>query len=146
MGSMRGERSKRKLKAEINVVPYIDVMLVLLIIFMVASPMTNPSVINLPTAGQSTQPPNSFIEVTLKQDASASISLNTRNGSATQRERTDEVRNKEQLMNLLKEYHQSKPDLAVMISADKGIVYDDVVQVIAEAKKIGISRVALATR
>ncbi|MBR7781307.1 ExbD/TolR family protein [Undibacterium sp. LFS511W] len=143
---MRGERSKRKLKAEINVVPYIDVMLVLLIIFMVASPMTNPSVINLPTAGQSTQPPNSFIEVTLKQDASASISLNTRNGNATQRERTDEVRNKEQLMNLLKEYHQSKPDLAVMISADKGIVYDDVVQVIAEAKKIGISRVALATR
>jgi biopolymer transport protein TolR len=143
---MRGERSKRKLKAEINVVPYIDVMLVLLIIFMVASPMTNPSVINLSTAGQSTQPPNSFIEVTLKPDASASISLNTRNGSATQRERTDEVRNKEQLMNLLKEYHQSKPDLAVMISADKGIVYDEVVQVIAEAKKIGISRVALATR
>ncbi|WP_428214341.1 biopolymer transporter ExbD, partial [Enterococcus casseliflavus] len=55
--SMRGGRP-RKFKSEINVVPYIDVMLVLLIIFMVATPITNPSVINLPTAGKSTQPPS----------------------------------------------------------------------------------------
>src|SRR5438132_10149985 len=48
-GSMRGGRT-RKFKSEINVVPYIDVMLVLLVIFMVAAPMTNPGVINLPSA------------------------------------------------------------------------------------------------
>jgi biopolymer transport protein ExbD len=55
--SMRGHRS-RKFKADINVVPYIDVMLVLLVIFMVAAPLTNPGVINLPTAEKSSLPPS----------------------------------------------------------------------------------------
>ncbi len=80
MSSLRGER-KRKFKAEINVVPYIDVMLVLLVIFMVAAPMTNPNVINLPTAGQSTKPPSDFIEITLSPDASATIGITTRGSS-----------------------------------------------------------------
>ena len=85
--SMRGGRT-RKFKSEINVVPYIDVMLVLLIIFMVASPVTDPSVINLPNAG----------------------------------------------------------NMPVMIAADKTIQYDEVIQVISEAKKLGITRVGLATK
>ena len=59
-GSMRGGRT-RKFKSEINVVPYIDVMLVLLVIFMVAAPLTNPGVINLPNAAKSTLPPTEYI-------------------------------------------------------------------------------------
>ncbi|WP_218132046.1 ExbD/TolR family protein [Undibacterium oligocarboniphilum] len=147
MSYLRGER-KRKFKAEINVVPYIDVMLVLLIIFMVASPMTNPSVINLPTAGQSTQPPSDYIEITLKPDANATISLNSRNGANGHnlQEGKEEARNRQQLLQKLREYHDAKPDLSVLVSADKGIVYDEVVQVISEAKKLGINRVGLATR
>ncbi len=147
MSSLRGER-KRKLKAEINVVPYIDVMLVLLIIFMVCAPMTNPSVINLPTAGQSTQPPADFIEVTLRPDGPPVISINSKAGKNgnNRQESKETLQDKQQLLQKLREYHQAKPDLSVLISADKGLIYDDVVQVIAEAKKIGIQRVGLATK
>ncbi|MBY0574766.1 MAG: ExbD/TolR family protein [Undibacterium sp.] len=147
MSSLRGER-KRKFKAEINVVPYIDVMLVLLVIFMVAAPMTNPSVINLPTAGQSTQPPSDFIEIALSPNASATISINSkgsRNGSPTISSK-ETAADRRQLMKKLKEFHQTKPDLPVLVSADKEIKYDEVIQVISEAKKLGINRVGLATK
>jgi len=129
-------------------VPYIDVMLVLLIIFMVCAPMTNPSVINLPTAGQSTQPPADFIEVSLRPDGPPIISINSKigkNGNNRQ-EAKETLQDKQQLLQKLREYHQAKPELAVLISADKGLIYDEVVQVIAEAKKIGIQRVGLATK
>ncbi|MFZ6674985.1 ExbD/TolR family protein [Undibacterium sp. Rencai35W] len=146
MSSLRGER-KRKFKAEINVVPYIDVMLVLLVIFMVAAPMTNPSVINLPTAGQSTQPPSDYIEITLDTNKYA-ISINTKgssNGNSKQ-ESKETAANHKQLMQKLKEYHDAKPDLSVMVSADKEMKYDEIIQVISEAKKLGINRVGLATK
>ncbi len=134
--------------AEINVVPYIDVMLVLLVIFMVCAPMTNPSVINLPTAGQSTQPPADFIEVTLRPDGPPVISINSKigNNGNNRQEAKETLQDKQQLLQRLREYHQAKPELAVLISADKGLIYDEVVQVIAEAKKIGIQRVGLATK
>lgn len=147
MSSLRSER-KRKFKAEINVVPYIDVMLVLLVIFMVAAPMTNPSVINLPTAGQSTQPPTEYIEITLSQDASATISvMNKGSGNGRSEQVSKETASdRKQLLKKLAEYHQNKPDLSVLVSADKDIKYDEVVQVISEAKKLGINRVGLATK
>jgi len=135
--SMRGKRT-RKFKAEINVVPYIDVMLVLLVIFMVAAPITNPSVINLPSASRSTQPPTDYIEIVLKPGASASIGIR---GQAA-----GKVASREQLINKLAALHKAQPDLPVMISADKDIKYDDVVYAISEAKKLGINRVGLATR
>ncbi len=147
MSSLRGER-KRKFKAEINVVPYIDVMLVLLVIFMVAAPMTNPNVINLPTAGQSTKPPADFIEITLSPDASATIGITTRgssNGNSKQEEKETGL-DRKQLLQKLREYHEAKPELSVLVSGDKDIKYDEVIQVISEAKKLGIQRVGLATK
>jgi biopolymer transport protein TolR len=72
--SMRGGR--RKLKSEINVVPYIDVMLVLLIIFMAVPPTQNPSVINLPSAEKSTQPPDDYIQIAVKPNGPLSIGVN----------------------------------------------------------------------
>lgn len=138
--SMRGRRT-RKFKSEINVVPYIDVMLVLLIIFMVAAPVNDPSVINLPTAGKSTTPPDEYIEITLKPDAKATIKINgpRHGGIQTANDRND-------LTQTLQALHADNPDMPVMISADKDIKYDAVVQVIAAAKKLGITRVGLATR
>jgi biopolymer transport protein TolR len=147
MSTLRSER-KRKLKAEINVVPYIDVMLVLLVIFMVAAPMTNTSVINLPTAGQSTQPPSEYIEVALSSNASATISVMSKgsgNGRGQQVSKETDL-DRKQLMKKLGEYHKDKPDLSVLVSADKEIKYDEVIQVISEAKKLGINRVGLATK
>ena len=140
--SLRGGRP-RKFKSEINVVPYIDVMLVLLVIFMVAAPMTNPSVINLPTAGKSTAPPNDYIEIALKPDASATIRVNgPKSGGA----KLQTASGRGDLTQKLQALHGENPDLAVMISADKDIKYDEVVQVISAAKKLGITRVGLATK
>ena len=141
---MRGGRT-RKFKSEINVVPYIDVMLVLLIIFMVAAPVNDPSVINLPTAGKSTVPPNEYIEIALKPDAKATIKVNgpKRGGSA---QNTQTAASRSDLTQKLQALHADSPDMPVMISADKEIKYDEVVQVIAAAKKLGIARVGLATK
>ena len=58
----------RRLKNEINVVPYIDVMLVLLVIFMVTAPMVPPASINLPSVGKASQPPVAPLEIIIKAD------------------------------------------------------------------------------
>src|SRR5450830_205147 len=107
--SMRGGRP-RKFKAEINVVPYIDVMLVLLVIFMVAAPLTNPSVINLPTSGKSSLPPTAYIEVALKPDARATIGLK---GPAAGK--VDTAPDRAALTAKLASLHDENPELPVMI-------------------------------
>lgn len=137
LSSLRSGRS-RKFKAEINVVPYIDVMLVLLIIFMVVAPITNPSVINLPSAGKTTQPPTDYIEISLKPDHSSEIGIHGKE--------TAKASGSADLMVRLRELHKNHPDLPVMIAADKDIKYEVVVNTIGEASKLGIPRVGLATK
>lgn len=140
--SMRGGRS-RKFKSEINVVPYIDVMLVLLVIFMVVAPMTNPNVIDLPNAAKSVLPPTEYIRIDLKPDASASISIHGKKNAPTTAET---VADRAALQQKLTEMYADNPDISVMIAADKNIKYDEVIQAISAAKKLGIQRVGLATR
>jgi len=140
--SMRGSRG-RKLKAEINVVPYIDVMLVLLVIFMVAAPLTNPGVINLPSAEKSALPPTEYIQIVLKPDAAATIGITGKNSATAQ---PASVSDRARLVRALRTMHADNPELPVMISADKDIKYDEVISVISEAKKLGINRVGLATK
>jgi biopolymer transport protein TolR len=142
-GSLRGGRS-RKFKAEINVVPYIDVMLVLLVIFMVAAPLTNPSVINLPTAERSALPPSEYIQVSLKPDGAAAIAINGKKNGASSPPET--VGERKALMAKLRDLHEKNPELPLLIAGDKEIKYDEVIQTISEAKKIGINRVGLATK
>jgi biopolymer transport protein TolR len=134
---MRGGRS-RKFKSEINVVPYIDVMLVLLVIFMVAAPLTNPGVIDLPTAAKSALPPTQYIQVALNPDTTYNIGLNDK--------KAELAAGKSVMLKKLSELHEANPELPVMISADRERKYDDVIQLISEAKKIGINRVGLATK
>jgi biopolymer transport protein TolR len=140
--SLRGGRT-RKFKSEINVVPYIDVMLVLLVIFMVAAPLTNPSVINLPTAAKSSLPPTEYIQITLKPDTTATLAVNGKKSGAG---KPDTASGRTDLIQKLAALHGKNPELPVMISADKDIKYDEVIQAISEAKKLGIDRVGLATR
>jgi biopolymer transport protein TolR len=140
-GSMRGGRN-RKFKSEINVVPYIDVMLVLLVIFMVTTPMVDPTVINLPTAGRSAQPPSEYIQVSIKPDATTVKIGGAKSGAA----QSVTVAGRTELISTLRDLHSAHPDMPVMIAADKEIKYDEVIQVLSEAKKIGITRVGLATR
>ncbi len=140
--TLRGGRT-RKFKSDINVVPYIDVMLVLLVIFMVVAPMADPNVINLPTAGKSTKPPTEYIEITLKPNANATIRIA---GPKSGAGKADAAGGRIDLVAKLEALHQKNPELPVMISADKDINYGEVIQAISEAKKLGIDRVGLATR
>ena len=132
---------RRKLKSEINVVPYIDVMLVLLIIFMVVPPANSPSVINLPTAQKSALPPDDYIQVVLKKDTTLSIGVNGKNTLAA-----ESLRDRPALLRRLRALHTDHPDYPVMIAGDRDSKYDDVIQLISEAKKMGITRVGLATK
>ena len=138
--SLRGGRS-RKFKSEINVVPYIDVMLVLLIIFMVVPPANSPSVINLPNAEKSALPPDDYIQVVLKPNATLSIGVNGKNAIAQV-----DVNDRIALLRRLRTLHADHPEYPVLIAGDKESKYDDVIQLISEAKKMGITRVGLATK
>jgi biopolymer transport protein TolR len=138
--SLRGGR-KRKFKSEINVVPYIDVMLVLLIIFMVVPPANSPSVINLPSAQKSALPPDDYIQVVLKKDTTLSIGINGKGSQPA-----ENMRDRTTLLRRLRALHTDHPDYPVMIAGDRDSKYDDVVQLISEAKKMGIARVGLATK
>ncbi len=137
-GSTMRAGKGRKFKSEINVVPYIDVMLVLLVIFMVVAPMTPPTEIRLPKAGQSTQPPSEYLEIELRENGEASIGVHGR--------KLARVKNRQQLGEQLVTLKRNYPDMPLMISADKDIKYDEVVQTIALANKTGIARVGLAAR
>ncbi len=138
--SMRGGR-RRKFKSEINVVPYIDVMLCLLIIFMVIPSSNNPSTIDLPHAEKAVRPPDSYIQVTVKPNGALSIGIAGKNAEAPETEP-----NRDALVRKLRQIHDANPDYPVLIAGDKESKYDDVIQLISEAKKMGISRVGLATK
>ena len=138
--SLRGGRG-RKFKSEINVVPYIDVMLVLLIIFMVVPPSNSPSVINLPSAEKSALPPDDYIQVVLKPNATLSIGVNGKNSTAPR-----DMPDRTALLRALRTVHADHPEYPVMIAGDRDSKYDDVIQLISEAKKMGINRVGLATK
>ena len=141
--SLRAQRA-RKFKSDINVVPYIDVMLVLLVIFMVAAPMTNPGVINLPTAEKSSLPPSEYIQISLKPNpAETTIGIA---GQKSRQTKAELAPSSDQVLQKLRALHESDPELAVMISGDKDIRYNEVIKIISEAKKIGFKRVGLATK
>ena len=137
---MRGGRG-RKLKSEINVVPYIDVMLVLLIIFMVMPSATDPSIVDLPNAEKSTKPPSDYVQIVIKPNGALSIGVKGKGEDAP-----ETAPNRDALVKKLRTLHETHPDYPVLIAGDKESKYDDVIQLISEAKKMGINRVGLSTK
>jgi biopolymer transport protein TolR len=138
--SMRGGR-RRKFKSEINVVPYIDVMLVLLIIFMAVPANEAPSVVNLPRAEKSALPPDTYIQISIEPGNKLSIGVHGQVKVAQ-----DEVADRSALLQRLRALHEENTDFPVLIAGDRDSKYDDVIQLISEAKKMGINRVGLATQ
>lgn len=130
----RRQRGSRR-QNEINVVPYIDVMLVLLIIFMVTAPMITPGVVNLPSVGQATEVPSTPIEIQISEDGSFSIRL--RNAGADFQDIS-----KEALLDEVKVLLQ-QPDTPVVIAADGKIPYEEVMQVMDTLRSNGVTRLAL---
>ncbi len=138
--SMRGGRG-RKFKSEINVVPYIDVMLVLLIIFMVMPSANDPSIVDLPNAEKSTKPPSDYVQIVIKPNGALSIGVKGKGEDAP-----ETAPNRDALVKKLRALHTDHPDYPVLIAGDKESKYDDVIQLISEAKKMGINRVGLSTK
>lgn len=136
MSSMRSDygRPGRRLKNEINVVPYIDVMLVLLVIFMVTAPLITPGVVELPSVGQSAAVPITPLEIQIKQD-----------GSVQWRKRDSGAQFVEVPRNALAQTILSvlQPNQPVLIAADGRVPYESVVKVMDDLRANGVARLGL---
>jgi len=132
-------RHKRKLKSEINVVPYIDVMLVLLIIFMVTTPMMNLGVdIQLPqTNAKSLQDKKDPIVVSV--DEAGQIYL-TANGAKREPVTSDEFRTK------VTAFHNANPELQVLVAGDNRVGYGKVYQILPILQEAGVSKIGLMSQ
>jgi biopolymer transport protein TolR len=135
---MRNRQSHRPM-SQINVVPYIDVMLVLLVIFMVTAPMMTTGQIDLPSVGKSQTPPTAPMEVIIHKDGSLAL----RNHIVNSRERE---LTREELLNSVREAQSANPDQPVVISADKKVQYDEVIKVMDMLQRENIKKVGLLTQ
>jgi len=132
--SSRG-RGRRTIN-EINMVPFIDVMLVLLIIFMVTAPMITPSVVDLPSVGKAAKQPDQVIQIVVQKDGS----LEMVNESKTSKINFDSLANSVQLA------QTGRINSAVVISADRNVKYETVVKVMDTLQQAGVQRVGLSVQ
>ena len=132
---------KRKLKSEINVVPYIDVMLVLLVIFMVTAPLVTPAVIDLPTVDKASAPRVVPLEIFVKADQGLVVRQRDSRGSVV----NEQSLSRAQLPGFIKSL-KSKGDLSVLIGGDKNARYESVLQVMDELRKHGVQKVGLQVK
>jgi len=139
-------RSRRAL-ADINVVPYIDVMLVLLIIFMVTAPLITPTVVKLPTVGSSTQPPATLVQVTISRDDTLQVSLRDPKSKSGGTPATATLQTLPQtVQQLATQAGSTLADMPVLIAADKEVKYDAVMRALNVLKQHGVERVGLAVQ
>jgi biopolymer transport protein TolR len=138
---MATTQRRRPLVNQINIVPYVDVMLVLLVIFMVTAPLVNPGVVDLPSLGKSAQPPALPIEVIVRSDAS--LMLRERAKGAQSQERNITSR---ELVSVLRERQKANPDQPVVIAADKDVKYEAVMKVMDELQRADVKRVGLLVK
>jgi len=130
------KRRHPRLMNQINVVPYIDVMLVLLVIFMVTAPLMNPGTIDLPSIGKTSAPPATPIEIQIR--ASGAFAIVDREVSGAERPVS-----RDGLLKAIKERQGKNANRPVVISADKDVKYEVVIQVMdllqqAQIKKVGL--------
>ncbi|HWH39389.1 MAG TPA: protein TolR [Usitatibacter sp.] len=132
-------RRTRRAMAEINVVPYIDVMLVLLIIFMVAAPLVNPGQIDLPQAAQRLDPAVAPLEVRVHENGDLTL-VDRNRGPA------EEPVDRRRLLEVVRAAQQSHPDQAVVIAGDRNVRYEQVIQVLDLLQRSQVKRVGLLAR
>ena len=126
---------QRRLKNEINVVPYIDVMLVLLVIFMVTAPMMTTASIDVPSVGKSAQAPAEALQVNIRADQSLSLTLPGKKES-------DKLTLKE-LSNAILDAQRRNPEQPVLIVGDKNVRYEAVLSVMDELQRQQVKRIGL---
>jgi biopolymer transport protein TolR len=156
-GSRRAGSHRRTIN-EINMVPFIDVMLVLLIIFMVSAPLISTGVVDLPTVGASRERPERVIEVVVAADEGLQLKIDGRAdasfpaGAAPvrgSRARGNDGKGDASLRALVERVREAQGDDAsvpVVISADRGVKYESVVKVMDGLQRAGVQRVGLSVK
>ncbi len=134
--SQRGGGRRRTI-SEINMVPFIDVMLVLLIIFMVTAPLITTGIVDLPSVGKSKQRPEHVIELTVAADETLRLRLDGKEPSAI---------NMQTLAARVKAAQAGDSNTPVVISADRAVKYEAVVKVMDTLQRAGIQRVGLSVK
>ena len=125
---------QRRLKNEINVVPYIDVMLVLLVIFMVTAPMMTTARVDVPSVGKAPQAPAEALQVIVRADRSlALLAPGKRERSLTRSELTEEI----------VAAQRRNPEQAVMIAGDKNVKYQAILEVMDDLQQQQVKRIGL---
>ena len=137
MSAMGSRGRGRRTINEINMVPFIDVMLVLLIIFMVTAPMLTPGLIDVPSVGKGKNMPKVIAQVIVSPDGALQWKTGDTTQSLTLREIGTTARDWQQ---------NQPPDSPVIISADKGVQYDTVVKAMDALQKAGVQRVGLSVK
>jgi len=139
----------RRTVNEINMVPFIDVMLVLLIIFMVTAPLITPSVIDVPSVGRADRQPDHFVVVTIDKDGSLAVRDSRTPGGAqtvTERELGPRVKELQQAASVADGAAEGAAVAPVIISADKTLTYETVIKTMDRLQRAGVARVGLSVQ
>jgi biopolymer transport protein TolR len=121
---------------EINMVPFIDVMLVLLIIFMVTAPLITPSLIDLPSVGKAAKQPDQVIQIVVGKDEKLELKALDKTQPVALKDVAAQVR----------QAQQGQANTAVVISADRSVKYETVVKVMDTLQRAGVQRVGLSVQ
>ena len=125
--------------SQINVVPYIDVMLVLLVIFMITAPLMTPGQIDLPSVGKSLAPPVAPLEIVIRKDTTLALRDHGKGGHEAPVSR-------DELANLLLQSLKRNPEQPVVISADKNVRYEEVINVMDLLQQQNIKKIGLLAK
>ena len=135
-------RRRRAPIHEINVVPYVDVMLVLLVIFMVTAPLVTPGVVDLPSVSKASNAPVTPLEVVIRADRSIMIRSRDAKGALVEERRIART----DLARVIRDRQAKSPEQPVVIAADKDVRYQAVLEVMDELQKQQVKRVGLLVK
>ena len=138
---MPAVQRKRGPMHEINIVPYVDVMLVLLVIFMVTAPLVTPAVIDLPTVDKASAPRVVPLEIFVKSDQGLVVRQRDSRGSVV----NEQSLSRRELPGFIKGL-KNRGELSVLIGGDKNARYESVLQVMDELRKQGVQKVGLQVK
>jgi biopolymer transport protein TolR len=138
---MPAVQRKRGTMHEINIVPYVDVMLVLLVIFMVTAPLVTPAVIDLPTVDKASAPRVVPLEIFVKADQGLVVRQRDARGGVV----NEQSLSRAQLAGFIKSL-KNKGELSVLIGGDKNARYESVLQVMDELRRNGVQKVGLQVK
>ena len=135
VGRRTGRR--RRMMADINVVPYVDVMLVLVVILMVAAPFVNPSVVDLPSVAKAGQQKDVPVRVIVRGDGRTSL---------LDKENREQAIATGELVSAVRQRQNGNARMPVVIEADAQVKYESVVKVMSYLQRAGFERVGLSVR